>query len=164
MKRHGRSSRRRRETENYGRTGCKQTVAGRMTQRIRCESRCFDCGGGSDRRLLGRVFSHQQMAMEPPNVTVTVFKKRKEKQTSLRKILDKQFGRSRPRRLPPTLADLMRRAKPLKKASHLPPPPHAHTPTSTIPIGRVLRRSPSAAACFRNQNAHQVIPEGQNVQ
>lgn len=123
VKRHGRSSRRRRETEDYRRTGCKQTVAGRMTQRIRCQSRCFDCGGGSDRRLLGRVFSHQQMAMEPPNVTMTVFKKRKEKQTSLRKILGKQFGRSRPRRLPPTLADLMRRAKPLKKASHLPPPP-----------------------------------------
>lgn len=101
----------------------------------------------------------------------SVQKEKKEKKNKVpffRKTLGKQFGRSRPRRLPPTLADLMRRAKPLKKASHLAAvaaAAAAHTPTSTIPTGRVLRRSPNAAAaCFGNQNAHQVIPKWQNVQ
>lgn len=131
-----------------------------MTRRIRRQSGHFGCGAGSDRRLRRRVFSHQQMAIAPPDVTMTVFKKKKEKKNKLpfRKTLGKQFGRSRPRRLPPTLADLMRRAKPLKKASHL--AAAAHTPTSTIPIGRVLRRSPNAAACFGNQNVHQVNSRG----
>lgn len=166
VKRHGCSSRRRRETEDYGRARCKQTRGRRPNDSAtQMPEWTLWLWAGSDRRLPRRVFSHQQMAIAPPNVTMTVCKKkRKEKQTSFSENPRQTVWEESTSAPPADLGGLNERAKPLKKASHLAAAAAAHTPTSTIPIGRVLRRSPNAAACFGNQNAHQVIPEGQNVQ